>query len=253
MHNSRLSFSGVEITNRLLANEMVFESGEYWHILGPNGAGKSTLLLALSGLLPAKELLYDGINFQNKSLLEQARQRALLSQNHGTEFDIPISQLLYFFTTYTTLPSEIDAALEINDLLCKSLAKMSGGQQQRFHIARCILQIYSELNEGRGILILDEPLQGLDIKHQHQVLALLKGFCEKGNLVVMTSHDINMSAKYASHVALLKHSNVVFHGRKQDCLSPDQLTDVFDVCFSFNQEGKEASSQYFDTQSKQTN
>ncbi len=208
------------------------EDSQFWHVLGANGSGKSTLLSALCGLIPCKQLSYNQINVEQLSLVEQAQVRALLSQQHTSEFEVPIKQLLSFFTRFEYLPDKIDHALEINRLLNKPLNKLSGGQKQRFHIARCVLQIWQNLEKGQGVLILDEPLQGLDIKHQFKVLDLLQEFCRAGNTVIMSCHDVNLSLKYASHAILLLRGNAVEIGTASQCLTSERLSYIFDVSFS---------------------
>lgn len=219
------------------------KEGQFWHVLGANGSGKSTLLSALSGLMPCKELSYNQINVEQLSLVQQAQIRSLLSQHHSSEFAVPIKQLLSFFTQFDCLPNEIDISLEINALLHRPLNTLSGGQQQRFHIARCVLQIWQSLKQGQGVLILDEPLQGLDIKHQFQVLDMLKQFCRSGNTVIMSCHDVNMSLKYATHAILLLNGNALEIGSADKCLTSEHLTKVFDVRFS-DVDGKPAVDKF---------
>lgn len=232
LSSNRLSYFGCDIQHRLNACEVHCKEAQFWHILGANGSGKSTLLSALSGLMPCKKLSYNQINVEQLSLVQQAQIRSLLSQHHSSQFEVPSKQLLSFFTQFDCLPNEIDICLQINALLHKPLNTLSGGQQQRFHIARCVLQIWQSLKQGQGVLILDEPLQGLDIKHQFQVLDMLKLFCQRGNTVIMSCHDVNMSLKYATHGVLLANGNAIQIGTADQCLTSEHLTKVFDVDFS---------------------
>lgn len=213
--------------------EFSIRKGECWHLIGPNGAGKSSILLLLAGLeVPSsgRIALFD-TPMHEQSLFQQAQTRCFLHQHQQCEFDIPLSQLLSFYTKMSVLPSQLDACLDINKWLHKPLSELSGGQQQRFHIARSLCQIWPAICAGEGIIIFDEPITHLDIKFQTAVMALLQQLCESGNTAVVSCHDINLSIKYASHVGLVHNQLLVKAGAAKVELTLKNLQMVFDHKF----------------------
>lgn len=224
----------VNFQARVNAVNMQIEKGECWHILGPNGAGKSSLLLLLAGVeTPCLgELKLNGMPLSEYSLAQLAKTRCFLHQQQQSEFDIPLNQLLSFYTQCSTLPSLIDDYLHINSFLHKPLSSLSGGQQQRFHIARNLVQIWPAIKSGQAIVLLDEPMAHLDIKHQSAVMELLCYICDLGNTLIMSSHDVNISMRYASHVGLMYESRLAYHGLASEVLSLNNLHTVFEHKFT---------------------
>jgi ABC-type cobalamin transport system ATPase subunit len=166
------------------------------------------------------------------SLIQLATTRCFLHQQQHSEFDIPLVQLLSFYTQSATIPSAINEYLHIEPLLMKPLSALSGGQQQRFHIARNLAQIWPAILVGEGIVLLDEPISHLDIQYQSAVMNLLEYICSLGNCVIMTSHDINISQQYASHVGLLKKGHLLFQGKRSEVLSLNKLALTFEHQFT---------------------
>ena len=223
----------VSLYERIKNLELSIGKGECWHLIGPNGAGKSSILLLLAGLdTPSSGSIEScGIPIHEQSLFQQAKMRCFLHQHQQCEFDIPLSQLLNFYTQMSTLPSRLDKCLDINKWLHKPLSELSGGQQQRFHIARSLCQIWPAICAGEGIIVFDEPITHLDIKFQTAIMALLQQLCEAGNTAVVSCHDINLSIKYASHVGLVHNQLLVNAGAANAHLTLQNLQIVFDHKF----------------------
>jgi len=228
-----LELVNVSTKGRIEQVNLLLTQGQYWHLLGPNGSGKSSLMSILAGILSTD----DGQVILNEQLLDSqalpllARQRCFLQQQQISSFDIPLQQLLEFYTQQSRLPEELELCLNLNTLLSKPLSTLSGGQQQRFNIARCLMQVWPNIQAGRALILLDEPCQQLDINYQFQLLNLLGRFSACGNLVIVTSHDINQSYRHASHVALLKNNVIHAHGIAREVLSMDNLENVFEHRF----------------------
>jgi len=223
----------VSLQSRIDKVDLLVKAGQCWHLLGPNGAGKSSLLLMLAGLEEPSSgtIVFSGISMQEQSLFQMAKTRCFLHQHQQCEFDIPLAQLLMFYTQTEAVPALLDECLDINQWLEKPLSELSGGQQQRFHIARSLCQIWPAICAGKGVIVLDEPTSHLDIKFQTAIMALLKQLCDSGNTVVMSCHDINLSMKYASHVGLVHKQKLVANGTAQEQLSLPNLQQVFDHKF----------------------
>jgi len=223
----------VSLNTRISSVNLQIESGQCWHFLGPNGAGKSSLLLLLAGVEKASSGVLDccGMEMSEHSLSQLAKTRCFLNQHQHCEFDIPLSQLLMFYAQRAEVPALLDTCLEINKYLHKPLSQLSGGQQQRFHIARALCQIWTAICAGQAIVILDEPTSHLDIKFQTAIMALLQNLCESGNTVIISSHDINLSIKYASHVGLVNKQKLHSQGFAQSQLNLINLQTIFNHKF----------------------
>jgi ABC-type cobalamin transport system ATPase subunit len=248
-----LSLHDIKWDSRISCYSMTIHAGDYLHVIGSNGAGKSSLLSLLSGLdSPDTGQVYlENALISEHSLLSLSKTRCFLAQQQSTEFDISVAQLLSFYTpesTYimeqgqksgqnsqsTLIPNELDDYLSLNAMLHRPLSTLSGGQQKRFHIARVLLQVWPAILRGEAIIILDEPLAQLDINYQRRVLRLLEQLSNKGNTIIMSCHDINLSAQFASTVALLKGTDVVKYGPVKDLINAENLSLIFDC--EFNQE-----------------
>ena len=103
-------------------------------------------------------------------------------------------------------------ALELEALLARDFSRLSGGEQQRVLIARTLLQVWPSLNPTGRVLLLDEPLAGLDLHHQMALLRLLKQLAAQGLLVVVAIHDINLAIDWADRVLCLQQGRVVGEG-----------------------------------------
>jgi iron complex transport system ATP-binding protein len=99
--------------------------------------------------------------------------------------------------------------------------KLSGGQQQTVYIARALAQ-------EPDILLLDEPTSNLDMQHQLEVLELLKSFTQKGLTVIIALHDINLAARYANKMMMLK-SGRVFAAGKTDIINEQNIENLFGI------------------------
>lgn len=221
------------LESRIVDVDLQVERGQCWHLLGPNGAGKSSLLLMLAGLEnpSSGSILCSDTAISSLSLIELAKTRCYLHQNQQYEFDIPLKQLLKFYTQTSSVPIVLDESLDVNRWLHKPLSELSGGQQQRFHIARSLCQIWPAICDGNGIILMDEPTSHLDIKFQTAIMALLQQLSESGNTVVMSSHDINLSLRYASHVGLLNRQKLVNAGVTKKQLTLKNLQSIFEHRF----------------------
>ncbi len=215
-----LEARALEIPARLSPLDLAWAGGQLVALLGPNGSGKSTLLGALAGILPAEgAVLLGGEVLTDLSWPELARRRAMLPQRQPQLFHIPVFQVLSLGLDEEGLPeaqgravAEICAALELDALLARDFSRLSGGEQQRVLIARTLLQLWPGLNTDGRVLLLDEPLAGLDLHHQLALLRLLKQLAGQGLLVVIAIHDINLAIDWADRILCLQQGRVVSEG-----------------------------------------
>ncbi|MBP8113514.1 MAG: ATP-binding cassette domain-containing protein, partial [Aeromonas sp.] len=124
--------------------------------------------------------------------------------------------------------AEICAALELDALLARDFSRLSGGEQQRVLIARTLLQLWPGLNTDGRVLLLDEPLAGLDLHHQLALLRLLKRLARQGLLVVIAIHDINLAIDWADRILCLQQGRVVSEGGV-DVIDEALLERVFQI------------------------
>ena len=210
--------------------------GQLVALPGPSGSGKSTLLGALAGILPADgAVLLGGEVLTDLSWPELARRRAMLPQRQPQLFHIPVFQVLSLGLDEEGLPeaqgravAEICAALELDALLARDFSRLSGGEQQRVLIARTLLQLWPGLNTDGRVLLLDEPLAGLDLHHQLALLRLLKRLSRQGLLVVIAIHDINLAIDWADRILCLQQGRVVSEGGV-DVIDEALLERVFQI------------------------
>jgi iron complex transport system ATP-binding protein len=183
-------------------------AGEFIAVIGPNGAGKSTLLSVLAGLLKpdAGSVTLDGAPLPPGDLL--ARRRAWLPQNPHLEWPISVERLVALgltphLPTLGGLPRQwqpaITWALAQCDLLDRRdqpATTLSGGEFARAMLARAMVG-------DPDILIVDEPITGLDPLHAMQSMALLSRFAAGGKLVIASLHDLTLAARHASRIIAL--------------------------------------------------
>jgi iron complex transport system ATP-binding protein len=190
-------------------------AGEFIAVLGPNGAGKSTLLSVLAGLLKphAGQVMLDAKRLSQLTALQLARRRAYLPQNPRLEWPLTVERLVALGLTPRlpatgSLPESFEPAiaraLELCDLAKRrdqAATTLSGGEFARAMLARAIV------GEPQ-ILIVDEPITGLDPAHAMQSMQLLKDFAEHGTLVIAALHDLTLAARYAHRVIVVVDGEV---------------------------------------------
>lgn len=231
-----LEARALAIAGRLSPLDLRWHGSQLVALLGPNGSGKSTLLGALAGILPADgAVLLGGEVLTDLSWPELAKRRAMLPQRQPQLFHIPVFQVLSLGLDEEGLPetqgravAEICAALELDALLARDFSRLSGGEQQRVLIARTLLQLWPGLNTDGRVLLLDEPLAGLDLHHQLALLRLLKRLSRQGLLVVIAIHDINLAIDWADRILCLQQGRVVSEGGV-DVIDEALLERVFQI------------------------
>lgn len=236
----------VNVEKRVSGLHVNIQSGEQLHLLGPNGAGKTSVLALFSGLIYADKgnVYWQGQDLLDSSLDNLSFRRCLLQQQQNIEFSIPLKQLLSFYTQRVDLPHELEQCFQLQKMLHKSLPSLSGGQQQRFHLARVLSQIWPAIECGEALVLLDEPCQQLDVNYQAQLMRLLTQISEQGNIIVMSSHDMNLSAKHASQIMFLKNQKMLCVAATEAQMTVANLNHVFDHSF-VEAKDKSFSHKYF--------
>lgn len=209
--------------------------GEILGLIGPNGAGKSTLIRVLSGILKAKagEVLLNNLNITSYTPSQRARVLAVVPQARqlGGAFSVEQAVLLgrTAYLGFLGKPSKMDLektcwAMEqtaVTHLSGRTLAEISGGEQQRVLLARALAQ-------DTPVLLLDEPTNHLDLRHQVNLLALLKSLVKKQGLtVLMAMHDLNQVSGTADRVALLVDGCLHAIGKPEEVLTPGNINETY--------------------------
>ena len=220
-----------------------FEAGKMHLILGPNGAGKSTLVKLISGELSptAGAVLFDGSDLRTLTLIQQARRRAVLSQNLELTFPLSVEEVVMLgrYPHFADRPGAVDLGIceesmrlfGVVEMRDRNYLTLSGGEKQRVQFARVFAQIWTAEEGSSRLLLLDEPLTFLDIFYQYDLMNKIRSFME-GNpdlTVIGVVHDLNIAAKFADQVMLLKDGTIFAYGDPRDVLTVKSILDVFRV------------------------
>lgn len=224
-----------------LLHDISFQAhaGEVIVVLGANGSGKSTLLKTIGGELKAGtgSIRWKGLSLEEHPLQELARERAFLDQQSRVPFAFTAREIVRMgrYPFYTNVPSPADEqavdsalrAMHADGFQHRSMPTLSGGEQQRVHIARVLAQLHGV--STNALLLMDEPLNDLDIKHQHAVLELAREKASEGACVIVVLHDVELATRYADRLLLMKGGRIVGLGTVEDILDPDLLSTVYDM------------------------
>ena len=214
---------------------VTIETGKITSFIGPNGAGKSTLLSMVSRLLEADtgEVLLDQTNVKNLKTKEFAKRVAILRQSNFINVRLTVRELVSFGRypySHGRLTDEdelkIDEALEYMNLVAiqhQFLDELSGGQKQRAFISMVIAQ-------DTEYILLDEPLNNLDMKHSVQIMKILRKLVDElGKTFFIVLHDINFASVYSDRIVALKDGRLVKDGPTAEIINTTALKDVYDM------------------------
>lgn len=230
----------VRVGAKRLLDQVSFDiqQGETVALVGPNGAGKSTLLRTLAGELVASDgaVSLKGRAPQAWHPRELALRRAVLSQNINVTFPFTVAEIVRMGAgerAGRTIESMADTALadvDLDGFQDRIIGTLSGGEQQRVHFARVMLQLaWGEAAYGPGILLLDEPTASLDLRHQLDLVAVARKCAERGTTTIAIVHDLNLAALLANRIIVLAQGRVAADGTPGETINDKILSDVFGV------------------------
>lgn len=211
--------------------------GEMLALIGKNGAGKTTLIRGLTGLLPLRsgEITYKGINLAMIPLRERAKLISVVPQAAALPSGYTVYETVShgrtpYLNWYGRLSADdqriIDHAIHLTGLdnfTEKEISTLSGGEQQRVILARALTQ-------NAPVMILDEPTNSLDLYYQVALLELEREICrEEGLAAIFIIHDLNLAARFADRIAILKDGRITACGTPAEVLREDILSDVYDL------------------------
>jgi iron complex transport system ATP-binding protein len=221
--------------SRPILNRISFTvvTGEFVALVGPNGSGKSTLLRVIDSILKPQAgcVLIDGQNAGALGRAALARQIAYVPQSEGTGFAVNVFETILMGRKphMSWTPGETDLQktarvineLHLDDLALTNLGQLSGGQCQKVLIGRALAQ-------DTSLLLLDEPTANLDLKHQLEVLELLKTQTQNGTTVIVVIHDLNLAARYSDKIIML-HQGEIFAAGGAEVLNQPNIEAVYEV------------------------
>lgn len=211
------------------------KQGECVGIIGPNGSGKSTLLKTLSkAMKPASgSIVLLGKELKTIPLNELARSMAVVPQDTNVDFDFTCLDIVLMgrhphmgrFAMEGKADYDIARrSMELTNtwhLKDRQISELSGGERQRVIIARALTQEPS-------VLLLDEPVSHLDINHQIEIMELVHRLkAEKGLLVIVVIHDLNLAARYCDRLILLNQSTIQAAGTPTEVLTRENIRRTF--------------------------
>ncbi|MBW8348892.1 ABC transporter ATP-binding protein [Bacillus sp. IITD106] len=211
------------------------QRGQITSFIGPNGAGKSTLLSMVSRLLDADtgEVLVDKNDARGMKSNEFSKKVSILKQSNYMNVRLTVRELVSFGRfpySKGRLTAEdkqkVDEALEymaLTDMEDAYIEELSGGQRQRAFIAMVIAQ-------DTDYILLDEPLNNLDMKHSVQIMKILRRLVDDlGKTVVIVLHDINFASVYSDRIVALKNGRVVKDGPTEEIIQSESLKEIYDM------------------------
>ncbi|MCJ8010116.1 ABC transporter ATP-binding protein [Lederbergia wuyishanensis] len=211
------------------------QRGQITSFIGPNGAGKSTLLSMVSRLLDADtgEVLVDKTNTRGMKSNDFSKKVSILKQSNYMNVRLTIRELVSFGRfpySKGRLTEEdnikVNEALEymaLTDMEDAYIEELSGGQRQRAFIAMVIAQ-------DTDYILLDEPLNNLDMKHSVQIMKILRRLVDElGKTVVIVLHDINFASVYSDRIVALKNGRVVKDGPTEEIIQSESLKEIYDM------------------------
>jgi iron complex transport system ATP-binding protein len=204
-------------------------------VVGPNGSGKTTLVRALLGLVPLEQghALVEGRDVSSWSRRMLAQVVGVVGQQEEPVFSLTVAETVmlgrYARLGPVAAPGTADtaavaAALErcdIVDLAERPIDSLSGGEWKRVRIARALAQL-------PRALVLDEPTASLDVRHEMELLELIRQLVDDGLAGLVITHHLNLAARFADRIILLNRGAVVAEGAPSEVLRREILSQVFE-------------------------
>ncbi|HMA36049.1 MAG TPA: metal ABC transporter ATP-binding protein [Chloroflexia bacterium] len=206
--------------------------GQLVGVIGPNGAGKSTLLKTLLGTLPPRQgtVAIGGWPARTRGARNTI---GYVPQREVVNWDFPVTVADVVMMGRTTrlgplrFPGAADrqavaaalAEVGMTAFAERQISQLSGGQQQRVFLARALAQ-------GGRLLLLDEPLNGVDATTQDEIGALLRRHCAQGGTVLLATHDLELAAAWCTLIVLVNHA-IVACGPPEAVLQPEILRATY--------------------------
>ncbi len=232
IQNLNFSYTQKQILHNINLN---LKRGELVGIIGANGSGKTTLLKCIVGLYQSDNaILLDDRAIESYSYKERAKKIALMHQSEMINFDFSCFDVVslgrFAYLGGFGLLSDEDKAIigkkmattKTTDFKKRAITRLSGGERQRVMFAKTLVQ-------ESPYILLDEPTNALDIKHQKEIFELSQQLCKQNCGVIMTIHNIRLAAKYCQRLILLSNGEVLADGSPQEVITSKNIKRAYQV------------------------
>jgi len=209
--------------------------GELVAIVGPNGSGKSTLLKCINRILKTKpnSILIDGQDTSKLTIKELSKLMGYVPQTSISAFPFTVFDVVMMgrkpYVHWSIGERDNDIVFQmmtllgIDHLAMRQFSELSGGEQQKVIVARALAQ-------QPQILLLDEPTSSLDIRHQLEILCILKGLTQsKGHAVIVSIHDLNLASRFCDKLFMLKRGCIYAMGTPEEVLTAQNIEAVYGI------------------------
>ena len=213
--------------------DLAVRRGTLTALVGPNGAGKSTLLAIVARLLEPDSgtITVDGLDVRSARSRQVARHLAVLRQDNHLSARLTVADLVGFgrfpHAGRSLGATDRDAVaraiefFELDELRDRYLDELSGGQRQRAFAAMVLAQ-------DTPVILLDEPLNNLDMRHAVQMMRLLRRLVDEDDrTVVIVLHDINFAAAYADRIVAMAGGRVIVDGTPDEVIASAPLASIY--------------------------
>jgi iron complex transport system ATP-binding protein len=232
INNLSFNYSSIPILKEI---NLEIGMGEVLSIVGPNGSGKSTLLKCINRILKPKQdaILIDGQDTRKLNLRELSRLMGYVPQSSTNSFPFTVFDVVmmgrkpYIHWSIGEHDNEIVAQMldffGIGHLAMRHFNELSGGEQQKVIIARALAQ-------QPKLMLLDEPTSALDIRHQLEILCILKSLAQsKERSVIVTMHDLNLASRFSDRILMLKKGEIYALGTPEAVLTEKNIEEVYGI------------------------
>lgn len=215
--------------------ELEAKSGEVLAVIGANGAGKSTLIRCINRILKPYmgTVFLDGKEFSRFNAKERACMMGYVPQTAKDVFSFNVMETVLMGRKPhiswgigkrdLEIVNAVLLRMGLKQFVERQLYELSGGERQKVLIARALAQ-------EPEVLLLDEPTSNLDVRHQLEVMELVQGIAlQQKKCVLMVVHDLNLAARFADQILMLKDGVVFAAGKPQDVLVPENIKAVYGV------------------------
>lgn len=214
--------------------DLTVSDGEMLGLIGPNGTGKSTLIKCINHVLSpdAGAVLVDATDIGSLTRNDVAKTMGYVSQRENETYSATVFDTVLMgrkpYINWQPGSDDLEtvsgilAKLGLSDLSLRKMDTLSGGQKQKVMVGRALAQ-------DPNVLLLDEPTSDLDIRHQLEVMDVIREEIDRGLVGVLAIHDLNLAARYCDTVAMLKEGGVYTTGTPEEVFTPSNLEAVFGV------------------------
>ncbi|TKW65013.1 MAG: ABC transporter ATP-binding protein [Paracoccus denitrificans] len=225
-------YRGKPVLDRL--NLQPLQPGTITALVGPNAAGKSTLLRSLAGLHPATGRIDLGeLDLNRLSLAERACHVGFMPQSLPQRTELSVLEAVVGALQSAPIGTgrladnrrravEVLDWLNILDLAMDGIGRLSGGQRQLASLAQAIVR-------KPRVLLLDEPTSALDLRHQFDVMSIVREIANSGCIVIVVLHDLTLAASWVDHLVVLDGGQIAAEGAPEIALTPEILSAVYKV------------------------